>query len=148
MLERIKFKGFEVSSSQFIEHKDSNGGRYKLVVSDGDFGSEYDEELEKCWAQLAIDASIKGYDDGAFDDPENPDEEGLAFEVNLKLFIFYDIEGKEPIEEDFYESNHWFFENFTSISLRLAFESMLERTPMRTIKLPWSVPLVSMPEED
>ncbi|MBW9464281.1 MULTISPECIES: hypothetical protein [Kluyvera] len=146
MLERIKFKGFEVSSSQFIEHKDSDGGRYKLVVSDCDFGSGYDEEQEKCWAQLTIDASVKGYDDGALDDLDNPDEEGLAFEVNLKIFIFYDIEGKEPIEEEFYESNQWFFENFTSIALKLAFESTLERTPMRTIKLPWSVPLVSVEE--
>ncbi|MGR7050910.1 hypothetical protein ACU637_09335 [Klebsiella aerogenes] len=140
MLERIKFNGFEVSSSQFIEHKDSDGGRYKLVVNDGGFGSGYDEEQEKAWAQLTIDASIKGYDDTLSDDPENPKEDALAFEVNLKLYMFYDIEGKQPIDEKFYESHQWFFENFTSITLKLAFESMLERTPMRTIKLPWSVP--------
>ncbi|EJD4606489.1 hypothetical protein HCI75_02890 [Escherichia coli] len=146
MLEKIKYQGFTISASQFIEHKDSEGGRFKLLVSDSEFASGYDEEQKKCWAQLAIEASIKGYDDDALIDPDEPDEEGLAFEVNLKIDVFYDIDGDKPIEEEFYESNLWFFENFTSITLKLAFESILERTPMRTIKLPWSVPLVAVEE--
>ncbi|TCB98135.1 hypothetical protein E0L21_22460 [Kosakonia quasisacchari] len=144
MLEKIKYKGFEISSSQFVEHKDSEGGRFKLLVSDGQFASGYDEEDKKSWAQMVLEASIKGYTDEALDNPDEPDENGLAFEANVKIDVFYDIEGDEPISEEFYTSNLWFFENFTSITLKLAFETILERTPMRTIKLPWSVPLESV----
>jgi hypothetical protein len=144
MLEKIKFKGFDISSTQFVEHKDRDGGRFKLSVSDVEFGSGYDDEEHSGWAQLTLEASIKGYEDGALENPDEPNEEGLAFEVNLKIDIFYDVEDEKPITEEFYESNLWFFENFTSIALKLAFESVLQRTPMRTIKLPWSVPLVSV----
>ncbi|KDE37461.1 hypothetical protein AW40_07070 [Kosakonia radicincitans UMEnt01/12] len=147
MLEKIKYKGFDISSSQFVEHKDSEGGRFKLLVSNGQFVSGYDEELKKSWAQMALEASIKGYNDEALENPDEPDEEGLAFEANLKIDVFYDIEGDEPIDEKFYMANEWFFENFTSITLKLAFESVFERTPMRTIKLPWSVPLESVEQD-
>lgn len=143
MLEKIKYQGFEISSSQFVEHKDSEGGRYKLSVSEGEFSSGYDEEQKKSWAQFIVESSIKGYDDGAFENPDEPDESGLAFEVNLKIIIFYDIEGEQLVDEEFYKLNEWFFDNFTSVTLKLAYESVLERTPMRTVKLPWSVPLVT-----
>ncbi|EOG5422579.1 hypothetical protein ACLE0V_000035 [Cronobacter sakazakii] len=148
MLDKIKYNGFEVSSSQFIEHKDSDGGRYKVSINECEFSSDYDEESGKAWAQMCIEASVKGYEEGALDNPDEPNEDGLAFEVNLKFYIFFDINGNEPLTEESFEENAWFFENFMAITLKLAIESVLVHTPMDSIRIPWSVPTESFKIKD
>lgn len=140
MLEKIKFGGFEISSSQFVQHKDSQGGRFKLSVDKCQFGYEYDESEKKGNIQIIVESSIKGFDEQALDDPENPKEDGLAFEVNSKIVVYFDVEDKEPVTNEFFEKNSWFFENFYSLSLKLALESIMQNTPMQTIDLPWYIP--------
>lgn len=143
MLDKIKYKGFEVVSSQFTEHKDSEGGRYNVSLNGCEFSSGYNEQESKSWAQLIIEPCVQGYEDSAYDQQEEPDAEGLAFEVNMKIYVFFDIEGRELITEAFFNENTWFFENFMAVSLKLAIESVLKNTPLNTISLPWSVPSVS-----
>lgn len=135
MLSKIKYKGFEIASSQFVEHKDIDGGHYDVSLEQSEFSSGCDEEENKSWAQMVIQPSVFGYEEDS-----GSDSRELAFEVKLKVYIFFEIEGKEIISEEFFEENSWFFENFLAISIKLAVESVLKNTPLHTIKLPWSVP--------
>ena len=146
MLEKIKYGGFEISSSQFVQHKDSEGGRFKLSVDKCQFGYDYNESEEKGNIQIIVESSIKGFDEQALEDPENPNEDGLAFEVNSKILVYFDVEDKQPITDEFCKENAWFFENFYSIPMKLALESTMQNTPMQSIDLPWHIPSIATEE--
>jgi len=143
MLEKIKYQGFEITSSQFTEHREIAGGRYNVSVNECEFTSGFDEEESKNWAQLSLFPSIEGYEDSANAENVNesePDPASLAFEVKLKLFIYFEVEGSEVLTQEFFEKNSWFFENYMALSIKFAVESVLKHTPLNTIKLPWSMP--------
>ncbi|MEZ2829067.1 hypothetical protein [Serratia liquefaciens] len=134
MLEKVRFKGFETASSQFKEHEDAEGGKYRVSFEGYGVTSEKDEEEGTCWIQIEVKPTIQGFSES---DPENKEP---VFEVDLTIVLFFDYLSDEPLGEEYITENIWFFENFITISTKLAVESTLNHTALNTIKLPWSTP--------
>ncbi|CAI1599013.1 Uncharacterised protein [Serratia fonticola] len=134
MLEKIKFKGFETSASEFKELEDAEGGKYKVTFEGYKFTSDKDEDEEFSWIEVIAEPNITGY---SKDDTENTTP---VFNVDLTITLFFDVQSEDIVSYDFFKKNIWFFENFVAISTKLAVESTLLHTPLSTIKLPWSIP--------
>lgn len=134
MLEKVRFKGFETASSQFKEHEDAEGGKYRVSFEPYSVTSEKDEEDGACWIQIKVKPTIQGFSES---DPENKKP---VFEVDLTIVLFFDYLSDEPLGQEYITENIWFFENFITISTKLAVESTLAHTALNTIKLPWSTP--------
>lgn len=135
MLEKIRFKGFDIASSQFKEHEDADGGKYRVSFEAYGVTSEKNDEEGDCWIQIEIKPKIQGFNESA--DPESTTP---VFEVEMTLVLFFDYLAEEPLSEEYITDNIWFFENFITISTKLAVESTLSHTALNTIKLPWSTP--------
>lgn len=136
MLEKIRFKGFDVTSSQFKEHEDSDGGKYKVSFEGYGVNTEKNDEGGDCWIQIEVKPTIQGYNESA-----DPKITTPVFEAELTIVLFFDYLADEPLSEDYITENIWFFENFITISTKLAVESTLSHTALNTIKLPWSTPV-------
>ena len=135
MLEKIRFKGFEIASSQFKEHGEAEGGKYKVSFEGYGISSEKNDEDGDCWIQIEAKPKIQGFDESA--DPESTTP---VFEVDLTMVLFFDYLDEAPLEQEYIVENIWFFENFITISTKLAVESILSHTALNTINLPWSTP--------
>lgn len=136
MLKNIKFDGFDIVSSSFSDNSEAEGGRYRVSIEGFDFSSDRDEN-GNCWAQIEFTPCIQGYPEGD-DDPDEGEEP--SFELRMELVLAFDIVDGDPVNEAFLIENSWFFENFMSISLKLAAESTLKFTPLRELSLPWHAP--------
>ncbi|MBS3894881.1 MULTISPECIES: hypothetical protein [Serratia] len=136
MLEKIKFKGFEIASSQFTENGDTEGGKYNVSFEGYGVTSEKNDDGGGCWIQIEVKPRIHGFNESA--DPESATP---VFEVELSMLLFFDYLAEEPLSKSYISENIWFFENFITISTKLAVESTLSHTVLNTIKLPWSTPV-------
>ncbi|ENL8725982.1 hypothetical protein AB6I73_000841 [Citrobacter amalonaticus] len=132
---KIFFDGFDVTSSRFVDHDNSDveGGRFNVDFTELKFTAEKESE-ELQYIYLETVAILKAYNGLS---TEEYLDENLAFECDVSLsLVFKYLSDKELTNEEF-ESNLWFFENYISLSGKLALESLLKNTMIETIKLPW-----------
>ncbi|HAT4981060.1 TPA: hypothetical protein I9744_004274, partial [Serratia marcescens] len=127
MLDKVKFKGFEIASSQFQEHEDAEGGKYRVSFDGYGITSEKNEEDGECWIQIEVKPKIQGFN-GAVD----PEKSTPVFEVDLTIVLIFDYLSDDPLKEEYITENIWFFENFIAISTKLAVESTLNHTTLNT----------------
>ncbi len=58
----------------------------------------------------------------------------------MELITDFDIMNGELIDEKFFVKNSWYFENFMSLTLKLAVDSVLKHTSLSDIYFPWYSP--------
>ncbi|CFQ98171.1 MULTISPECIES: hypothetical protein [Yersinia] len=133
MLDKIIFKGFEVTSSEYNEYKDAEGGKFRVLFDHYKLLQDADDDGNR---EIIIEAapSINGYSE------DGEDEDDLAFKVKIALRLYFDFESDRDMTEDECSKNSWFFDNFVSIATKLTVESTLKHTSIKSIELPWSRP--------
>ncbi len=135
MLDKIRFKGFDLEGSSLFINEDDNseGGKYSLKFSDHHVVPQKDEDGN--WIFIDVTPSVIGFPR----DQANIDgNEGLLFKAEANLTLTFECYLDEKVTEDFYNDNAWFFENYVYVCTKLVFENMFKNTVLDTIKLPWS----------
>ncbi|MET5490557.1 hypothetical protein [Klebsiella variicola] len=134
MLEKYYFDGFEVLSSSFREINIGEEGFITVNTEDPEVSYEPVED-EHCFRiSMLIDAKIRAYSGPKRDDPE---EDDLAFESNAVFKTFFYLRGADTFDEEFIQSNLWYFERFNVIALKLVTENILRHTSLSDLPIPW-----------
>ena len=144
MLEKIRFKGFDLegSSLTILEDDSSEGGKYSLTFTGHKVIPQKDEDGN--WLFIEVNPCITGYprdkklteEPGEGQEAEEIEERLFRAEASLSLSFECDLE--EEVSEEFYNENAWFFENYVYICTKSVFENMFKNTTLETISLPWS----------
>ncbi len=134
MLQNIKYAGFDIVSSSFKDNTSDDGGFFKVSIEEVKFSSGRDDD-GTCWFRIGFSPSIKGYPDRDGAGDEEP-----SFELKMELITDFDIMNGELIDEKFFVKNSWYFENFMSLTLKLAVDSVLKHTSLSDIYFPWYSP--------
>ncbi|EON5346194.1 hypothetical protein ACLGGI_005208, partial [Escherichia coli] len=136
MLKNIKYAGFNIVSSSFKDNTGDDGGFFKVSIDEVKFSSGCDDDGTS-WFRIGFSPSVKGYPDRKEDSVE---DEEPSFELNMELIVDFDIINGQSVDEQFLLENSWYFENFISITLKLAADSILKNTLLSDIYFPWYTP--------
>ncbi|EEC8802969.1 hypothetical protein WKC13_004661 [Escherichia coli] len=136
MLKNIKYAGFDIVSSSFRDNTSDDGGFFKVSIEELKFASGRDDDGTS-WFRIGFSPSIKGYPDR---EGEPVGDEEPSFELKMELITDFDIINGGAIDEKFFVENSWYFENFMSLTLKLAVDSVLKHTSLSDIYFPWYVP--------
>lgn len=135
MLDKIRFKGFDLEGSSLFINDDDNseGGKYSLKFSEHRVIPQNDEDGN--WVFIEVTPSVIGF---PRDKTNIEDGEDVLFKAEANLTLTFECYLDENVTEDFYNENSWFFENYVYVCTKLVFENMFKDTVLDTIKLPWS----------
>jgi len=132
-LSDIKLRDVNVKNSLMkINSIHQDGGKYHITMDDVELRVDNDEDGN--WFHTDIAVVVKG-----FESIDNPDDESdPVFEINLLVTLSYEINSEEEMSQDFYEENHWFFDNFITMSAKISIDKLVAHTVLSTIDAPWS----------
>ncbi|STS53558.1 Uncharacterised protein [Klebsiella pneumoniae] len=135
MLERIRFKGFDIEgSSLYIKDDDSTeGGKFNVKFTEQKVIPQLDEDGNFLF--IEVTPSMIGY---PHDKTDSGNDEDVIFKAEVKLTLTFECYLEEEVSQETYSNNQWFFENYTYICTKLALEKILKDTVLETISLPWA----------
>lgn len=135
MLERIRFKGFDIEgSSLYIKDDDSiEGGKFNVTFTEQKIIPQLDEDGNFLF--IEVTPSMIGY---PHDKTDSENDEDIIFKAEVKLALTFECYLKEEINQELHNKHKWFFENYIYVCTKLALEKILKDTALETISLPWS----------
>ncbi|WP_220703776.1 hypothetical protein [Citrobacter braakii] len=135
MLDKIRFKGFDLEGSSLFINEDDNsdGGKYSLKFSEHRVVPQKDEDGN--WIFIDVTPSVTGF---PRDQANLDDSEDILFKAEARLTLTFECDLDEEVSEEFYNENSWFFENYVYVCTKSVFEDMFKNTVLDAIKLPWS----------
>ncbi|MDE9552873.1 hypothetical protein [Xenorhabdus bovienii] len=135
MLNKIIYSGYDIEKFSFEIRKDSDDGIYSAKIINHSISfHEKNLDRQEYPFDIKLDVDLTAYSN------EGNTEEDLAFILSASLritFIIRDTDISE-LSEEFINQNSWFFDNYVSLSIKLALESLLKNTPFDGLELPWS----------
>ncbi|GEM_PF-2438471 len=141
MLEKIRFKGFDLegSSLSILEDDNSEGGKYSLTFTGHKVIPQKDDDGN--WLFIEVKPCVTGYPrDKKVDEEtkESVEDDDALFRAEASLSLTFECELEDEVSEEFYNENSWFFENYVYICTKIVIENMFKNTVLETVTLPWS----------